>query len=54
MQYSSDASGRLTGLVTVINTTPVAFKDLELSFAVPKVRVRTCVCTDHADHGIED
>ena len=37
LDYSSNASGLLTGVVTVINTTPVAFKDLELSFAVPKV-----------------
>ena len=37
LKYSLNANGQLTGVVTVINTTPVPFMDLELSFAVPKV-----------------
>jgi hypothetical protein len=37
MDYSTDTTGLVSGLVTVINTTPVDFLNLELSFAVVKV-----------------
>lgn len=40
MDYSIDSTGLVSGLITVINTTPVAFTDLELSFAVVKVGER--------------